>query len=95
MPQNNCDAEPTLECFDVTRGMMPQHHLFSSEFSTISKNSLSLKASTNPCKAKISTHIDTHITPGNVHDSQPYITRLERQLSRLKLPLAASKYNTY
>jgi hypothetical protein len=28
---------------------------------------------------------DTHTTPGNVHDAQPYIARLERQLSRLPL----------
>ncbi|AJI81220.1 transposase for IS1668 [Yersinia enterocolitica] len=32
---------------------------------------------------------DTYTTPGNVHDSQPYIARLERQLSRFKLnPIA-------
>lgn len=29
--------------------------------------------------------IDTYTTPGNVHDSQPYLARLERQLSRFKL----------
>ncbi len=28
---------------------------------------------------------DTHTTPGNVHDAQPYIARLERQLSRFPL----------
>ncbi len=32
---------------------------------------------------------DTYTTPRNVHDSQPYIARLERQLSRFKLnPIA-------
>ncbi|MGM3189966.1 IS1182 family transposase [Dickeya dadantii subsp. dieffenbachiae] len=33
---------------------------------------------------------DTHVTPGNVHDSQPYIGRLERQIARFGLePVAA------
>lgn len=29
--------------------------------------------------------VDTHITPGNVHDSQPYIARLDATLDRFKL----------
>ncbi|KFK92266.1 MULTISPECIES: IS1182 family transposase [unclassified Serratia (in: enterobacteria)] len=29
--------------------------------------------------------IDTHVTPGNVHDSQPFIGRLERQVARFAL----------
>lgn len=29
--------------------------------------------------------MDTHVTPGNVHDSQPYIGRLERQRQRFGL----------
>ncbi|WP_407062047.1 IS1182 family transposase [Brenneria tiliae] len=34
--------------------------------------------------------MDTHVTPGNVHDSQPYIGRLERQIQRFGLePVAA------
>ncbi|KHS81224.1 IS1182 family transposase [Pectobacterium brasiliense] len=33
---------------------------------------------------------DTHVTPGNVHDSQPFIGRLERQITRFGLePVAA------
>ncbi len=33
--------------------------------------------------------IDTYATPGNVHDSQPFIKRLTRQLERFALnPLA-------
>lgn len=29
--------------------------------------------------------LDTHVTPGNVHDSQPFIGRLERQVARFGL----------
>lgn len=29
--------------------------------------------------------MDTHVTPGNVHDSQPFIGRLERQVERFEL----------
>lgn len=29
--------------------------------------------------------MDTHVTPGNVHDSQPFIGRLERQIKRFGL----------
>ncbi|KFK97641.1 MULTISPECIES: IS1182 family transposase [unclassified Serratia (in: enterobacteria)] len=29
--------------------------------------------------------LDTHVTPGNVHDSQPFIGRLERQVERFAL----------
>jgi len=29
--------------------------------------------------------LDTHITPGNVHDSQPYIARLDETIARFKL----------
>jgi len=32
---------------------------------------------------------DVHITPGNVHDSQPYLERLERQISRFGFPVEA------
>lgn len=33
---------------------------------------------------------DTHVTPGNVHDSQPYLIRLDRQCERFALtPVAA------
>ncbi|WP_208933168.1 IS1182 family transposase [Rheinheimera sp. F8] len=41
---------------------------------------------------------DTHVTPGNQHDSQPYIARLDRQLQRFQLePVAVgldAGYNT-
>lgn len=41
---------------------------------------------------------DTHVTPGNQHDSQPYIARLDRQLQRFELePVAVgldAGYNT-
>ncbi|WOB85618.1 transposase [Providencia sp. PROV040] len=34
--------------------------------------------------------MDTHVTAGNVHDSQPYIGRLQRQIERFNLnPIAA------
>lgn len=33
---------------------------------------------------------DTHVTPGNVHDSQPYIGRLERQIQRFGLDTVAA-----
>lgn len=33
--------------------------------------------------------IDTHVTPGNVHDSQPFIRRLERQVERFSLETVA------
>ncbi|EQB0343122.1 transposase, partial [Yersinia enterocolitica] len=32
---------------------------------------------------------DTHVTPGNVHDSQPFITRLTRQVERFSLDTVA------
>lgn len=32
---------------------------------------------------------DVHITPGNVHDSQPYLERLERQISRFGFKVEA------
>ncbi|MBM7841391.1 transposase, partial [Alkalihalobacillus xiaoxiensis] len=32
---------------------------------------------------------DVHVTPGNVHDSQPYLERLKRQLSRFQFPVEA------
>ncbi len=41
---------------------------------------------------------DTHVTPGNQHDSQPYIARLDRQLERFDLSPTAvgldAGYNT-
>lgn len=33
--------------------------------------------------------VDTHVTPGNVHDSQPYLARLDRVLERFALPVGA------
>jgi transposase len=33
--------------------------------------------------------MDTHVTPGNVHDSQPFIARLERQIQRFGLDTVA------
>ena len=32
---------------------------------------------------------DTHVTPGNVHDSQPYLERLDRQRQRFDFPVSA------
>ena len=41
---------------------------------------------TNHLVRKIDSLItDTHVTPGNQHDSQPYIGRLDRQLQRFEL----------
>lgn len=34
--------------------------------------------------------MDTHVTAGNVHDSQPYIHRLQRQISRFSLNTVAT-----
>jgi len=33
--------------------------------------------------------VDTHVTPGNVHDSQPYLARLDRVRERFALPVGA------
>lgn len=33
--------------------------------------------------------VDTHVTPGNVHDSQPYLERLDRVRERFDLPVGA------
>jgi len=33
---------------------------------------------------------DTHVTPANVHDSQPYLARLDRQRARFKLKFIAA-----
>lgn len=33
--------------------------------------------------------VDTHVTPGNTHDSQPYLARLDRVRERFALPTAA------
>jgi transposase len=33
---------------------------------------------------------DTHVTPGNVHDSQPFIARLQRQITRFGLDTVAA-----
>lgn len=33
--------------------------------------------------------VDTHVTPGNVHDSQPYLARLDRVRERFDLAVAA------
>lgn len=33
--------------------------------------------------------VDTHVTPGNVHDSQPYLARLDRVRERFTLPVGA------
>lgn len=33
--------------------------------------------------------VDTHVTPGNVHDSQPYLARLDRVRERFDLPVGA------
>ena len=33
--------------------------------------------------------VDTHVTPGNVHDSQPYLDRLDRARERFALPVGA------
>lgn len=33
---------------------------------------------------------DTHVTPGNVHDSQPFIARLQRQITRFGLETVAA-----
>lgn len=33
--------------------------------------------------------VDTHVTPGNVHDSQPYIERLDRVRQQFDLPVGA------
>ena len=32
---------------------------------------------------------DVHVTPGNVHDSVPYLKRLDRQIERFKFPVEA------
>ncbi len=37
--------------------------------------------------------MDTHVTPGNVHDSQPFIGRLERQIRRFGLEPVAVGVN--
>ncbi|NRN31067.1 transposase, partial [Photorhabdus heterorhabditis] len=34
--------------------------------------------------------MDTHVTAGNVHDSQPYIGRLQRQIERFNLNTVAA-----
>ncbi|WP_226440781.1 IS1182 family transposase [Quatrionicoccus australiensis] len=33
--------------------------------------------------------VDTHVTPGNVHDSQPYLARLDRVMERFDLAVGA------
>lgn len=33
--------------------------------------------------------VDTHVTPGNVHDSQPYLARLDRVMERFDLAVSA------
>ena len=33
--------------------------------------------------------VDTHVTPGNVHDSQPYLARLDRVMERFELAVGA------
>jgi len=33
--------------------------------------------------------VDTHVTPGNVHDSQPYLARLDRVMARFDLAVGA------